>query len=320
MPRMHLVPEVENSADAPDVFAERTLQVKLVDFWKRQSLTTGPEYDVLVAQERYDKFYAEFLLTVPPVFSLEPDTQWDNRLPKLYLQRQILHTAIFDSLCYNFRPSLLQDPAEVELLPGYKQILLSSHKKALASAALKVLEKVSTLHNMIGASHARYPGIIIPAFEAAVPLLCLCADTDFPGETMDASLTTGTLHPLSTTMANLTRNQCMQAIRDAVERLQSLAEFSKMAEAGARALASLIARVEYPSTQPQQQSSIMRAIDPTMQLIDSWKGEQIGSINGVFTVTDVLRGTHSSLPVNWGVVEDLSGSLWDKGSLPFSDI
>lgn len=170
---MHLTPEAENSADAPDAFAERIIQIKLVDFWKRQSLTTGSEYDVLAAQENYDKFVTEFLPTLPPVFSFEPDKQWDSRLPKLCLQRQILHMTIFDSLCYNFRSVLLQSPSQVELLPGYKQVLLSSHKKALASAALKVLEYGSTLHDMMGGSHNRYPGTIIPTFEAAVPLLWL---------------------------------------------------------------------------------------------------------------------------------------------------
>ncbi|TGJ81634.1 hypothetical protein E0Z10_g7124 [Xylaria hypoxylon] len=313
---MHLAPEVENSADAPDVFGERILQVKLVDFWKRQCLTTRPEYDVLAAQERYDKFCTEFLLTMPPAFSLEPDTRWDSRLPKLGLQRQILHIAIFDSLCYNFRPALLQDCTQVELLPGYKQVLLSSHKKALASAALKVLERASTLHNMIGESHNRYPGIIIPTFEAAVPLLCLCADPGFPGETMDACLTAGRPHPLLTGMANLTRNECIQAIKDAVERLQALAELSKMAESGAQALASLIARIEFPSTQGQHQSNIIGTIDPTIQLIEAWKEEQMGNIGGAFTV----RGTNSTFPVNWGGMEDLGESSWDKGSLPFSDI
>ncbi|KAI0553961.1 hypothetical protein F4679DRAFT_391738 [Xylaria curta] len=173
LPQMHLVPEAEHSGDAPDVFTERVLQVKLVDFWRRQSLTTGPDYDVLAAQERYDKFVAEFLPSLPSVFCLEPDKRWDSRLPKLCLQRQILHMAIFDSLCYNFRPVLLQNPGQVELLPGYKQVLLSSHKKALAAAALKVLECSSLLHDMMGGLHNRYPGTIIPTFEAAVPLLWL---------------------------------------------------------------------------------------------------------------------------------------------------
>ncbi|RYC61058.1 hypothetical protein CHU98_g5136 [Xylaria longipes] len=293
MPQMHLVPEAENSADAPDVFAERILQVKLVHFWKRQSLTTGPEYDVLEAQERYDKFIAEFLPDLPPVFSLEPDTQWDSRLPKLCLQRQILHMAIFDSICYNFRAVLLQNPSQIELLPGYKQVLLSSHKKVLASAALKVLECGSTLHDMMGGSHNRYPGMVIPTFEAAVPLLWLCAESNFPGDTMDVSLTTGTLHPLSTVMAHLSRHACMQAAKGAVDRLQVLAELSKPAEVGARALAFLIARIEYSATQCQQQNNSIEAEDNTIQMVEAWKGKQVEDISSIFTMSDMLCGTNT---------------------------
>ncbi|KAI8944330.1 hypothetical protein F4801DRAFT_595034 [Xylaria longipes] len=300
MPQMHLVPEAENSADAPDVFAERILQVKLVHFWKRQSLTTGPEYDVLEAQERYDKFIAEFLPDLPPVFSLEPDTQWDSRLPKLCLQRQILHMAIFDSICYNFRAVLLQNPSQIELLPGYKQVLLSSHKKVLASAALKVLECGSTLHDMMGGSHNRYPGMVIPTFEAAVPLLWLCAESNFPGDTMDVSLTTGTLHPLSTVMAHLSRHVCMQAAKGAVDRLQVLAELSKPAEVGARALTFLIARIEYSATQCQQQNNSIEAEDNTIQMVEAWKGKQVEDISSIFTMSDMLCGTNSTLQLDWG--------------------
>ena len=117
---------------------------------------------------------------MPPVFALQPDKQWDERLPTLPMQRQLLHMAIFESLCWNFRPTLLQGLDQLKHLPVYKQILVSHNKRAVSVAALKLLEGASTLHMMMGGSHTRYAGIIIPAFEAAVPLLCLCADDTFP--------------------------------------------------------------------------------------------------------------------------------------------
>ncbi|KAI0459052.1 hypothetical protein F5B21DRAFT_457047 [Xylaria acuta] len=299
LPQMHIVPEAENSADAPDAFAERIMQIKLVDFWKRQSLTTGPEYDVLEAQGRYDKFVTEFLPTLPPIFSLEPDKQWDSQLPKLRLQRQILHMAIFDSLCYNFRSALLQNPSQVELLPGYKQVLLSSHKKALASAALKVLECGSALRDMMGGSHNRYPGMIIPTFEAAVPLLWLCGESSFPGDTMGVSPATGTPHPLSSVMARLSRHECMQAAKDAVDRLQALAELSKPAEVGARALAFLIARIESLATLSQQQNNPIETMDTTIQRMEAWKAEQVEDISSMFSMSGMLCSTNMLLS-DWG--------------------
>ncbi|KAI0864624.1 hypothetical protein F4860DRAFT_501254 [Xylaria cubensis] len=300
LPQMHLVPEAEYSADAPDAFTERVLQVKLVDFWKRQSLTTGLDYDVLAAQERYDKFVAEFLPTLPSVFFLEPDKRWDSRLPKLGLQRLIVHMAIFDSLCYNFRSVLLQTPSQIELLPGYKQVLLSSHKKALASAALKVLECSSVLHDMMGGPHNRYPGTIIPTFEAAVPLLWLCTDSRFLEDIMNVPLITGTPHPLSTGMASLSRHTCMQAAKDAVDRLNVLAEHSKPADAGARALAFLIARIERSSTQSHRQSESTETIDSAIQMVEIWKEGQLEDINSMFTMSDILCGTNTTLLSEWG--------------------
>ncbi|KAI1741706.1 hypothetical protein F4680DRAFT_446712 [Xylaria scruposa] len=299
LPQMHLVPEAEHSVDAPDVFTERVLQVKLVDFWKRQSLTTGPDYDVLAAQERYDKFVAEFLPSLPSVFCLEPDKRWDSRLPKLCLQRQILHMAIFDSLCYNFRPVLLQNPGQVELLPGYKQVLLSSHKKALASAALKVLECSSVLHDMMGGPHNRYPGTIIPTFEAAVPLLWLCTDGRFLADIMNAPLIAGTPHPLSNGMACLSRHACMQEAKKAVDRLKVLAELSKPADAGARALAFLIARIECSTAQSERQSKSAETMDNTIEMVEIWEEGQLEEMNSMFTVADMLYNTNSTLSSEW---------------------
>ncbi|KAI0013977.1 hypothetical protein F4779DRAFT_625068 [Xylariaceae sp. FL0662B] len=263
IPQMHLVPDLVDAVDAPDVFTGRVLQAQLADFWRKNNPITESEYDVLVVEERYEMFCSEFLATIPPVFSLQPNTQWDSRLPKLSLQRQVLHMAIFESLCYNFRPALLQDPDHVESLPGYKRILLSSHKKALAGAALKLLEGVSALHLMMGCSHTRFEGIIIPTFEAAVPLLCLCADSGFPGDTIEARYNRGPFE-----RANVTRDHCMRAAHGALSRLQTLAEVSNVAEIGARTLTRLIGIVERSPTQTQTFRDSIGLIDPVQDYTD----------------------------------------------------
>lgn len=93
------------------------------------------------------------------------------------MQRQLLHMAVFDFLCWNFRPTLLQQPPpppdELGRLPGYKQIPAAHGKKVLAIAALSLLESVSAVHALVGGSHTHFSGIIVPLFEGAVPLLCL---------------------------------------------------------------------------------------------------------------------------------------------------
>ena len=105
---------------------------------------------------------------------------WDNALPKLPMQRQLLHIAIFDSVCWNFRPLLFLKFNQIRSLAPYKQVLLQSQKCRIGMAALKELEAVATLHSMFGGSYTRFAAIIFNTFEAATLLLCLCTHADFP--------------------------------------------------------------------------------------------------------------------------------------------
>lgn len=232
MPRMHLLADIDIGADTPDVFTERVLRAKLARFWRSHGPAKGSKYDAKAAEERYESFCSIFLQMIPPVFALQPDKQWDEVLPTLPMQQQLLHMAIFEFLCWNSRPTLLQEPDQVENLPGYEQILIPHNKEALAVAALSLLEGVSTLHMMIAGSHTRFAGIIVPIFEAAVPLLCLCANKSFPGDIAEGLSHTMKPDPLEVGISNQTRAQCIQAARDVLSCLQTLAEVSNVAEVG----------------------------------------------------------------------------------------
>jgi hypothetical protein len=97
LPQMHLgePAEVDNGpdSDAPESFTERFLQARLADFWRQ----TGPmpgiqatEYDMMAAEERYERFCRKYLGKLPPAFALQPNDawdKWDKRLTKLPLQR-----------------------------------------------------------------------------------------------------------------------------------------------------------------------------------------------------------------------------------------
>lgn len=95
------------------------------------------------------------------------------------MQRQLLQIAIFDSICWNFRPLLLLKPTQIARLAPYKQVLLQSQKQWLALAAIKELESVTALHAMFGSSHTLFAAIVFNTFEAAVLLLSLCCNGDF---------------------------------------------------------------------------------------------------------------------------------------------
>ncbi|KAK0671956.1 hypothetical protein QBC41DRAFT_314842 [Cercophora samala] len=289
MPRMHLVLGLDDvpQADAPDLFTERVLEAQLANFWRTHGLGNAAEYDPIAAEERYEKFCNEFLPEIPPVFALYPDTcnKWDTRLPTLPLQRQMFHMAILESLCHNFRPVLFQESNSIQQLPVYKQILLSSHKKTLAVIALNLLEGVSALHLMMGGSHTRHASLIIPTFEAAVVLLFLCSDEKFPPKeetTLRRGSTATTIKssdPFGVGVTDVARNECIQAVRSALGRLQTLADVNHMAEVGARTLASLLVKIENidEDQTDKQNNTLLRldtdsivAIDPALQLSEAW--------------------------------------------------
>ncbi|KAK3178714.1 hypothetical protein OEA41_000851 [Lepraria neglecta] len=312
MPRMHLLPDIDIGADTPDVFTERVLRAQLARFWRSHGPAKGSKYDAIAAEERYESFCSTFLQTMPPVFALQPDKQWDELLPTLPMQRQLLHMAIFEFLCWNFRPTLLQKPDQVKHLPGYKQILISHNKKALAVAALNLLEGVSTLHMMMGGSHTRFAGIIVPIFEAAVPLLCLCADKSFPGDITEGLSHTMKPDPLEVGISNVTRAECMQAARDALSCLQTLAEVSKMAEVGARTLARLIGSVDSSPPLAQVYGDSSGAADAVMQASEAWSCDQMREYAMRGSQADIPFGNTGCAEVgpNWEeVLRDLTGSF-----------
>ncbi|KAA8645828.1 hypothetical protein EYZ11_010711 [Aspergillus tanneri] len=247
LPRLRLVPDIGSDASAPDIFTERLMQVQLGRFWRSFGPRRNVGYDPMQGEQRYEKFCAEYLPTLSPAFALEPDTQWDARLPKLPMQRQLLHIAIFDSICWNFRPLLLLKPAQIARLVPYKQVLLQSQKKRLALAALVELEAVTTLHAMFGGSHTRFAAIIFNTFEAAVLLLGLCGHRDFPFDQGDEDTVI-----LGVKAGRLTRGKALQAAEQALRRLQMLAEVSEMAATGAHVVTQLFIK----ATQEQASESV----------------------------------------------------------------
>ena len=226
----------EIPAGAPDIFTERLMQVQLGHFWRQFGSRHNCNYDPTAGEQRYDKFCAEYVPILHAAFALDrPDTAWDNALPKLPMQRQLLHIAIFDSVCWNFRPLLLLKPDYVARLPPYKRVLLQSQKRRLGMAALNELEAVTSLHLMFGGSSTRFAAIIFNTFEAAVLLLYLCTRVDFPFDQADENTDVLGIH------AKLTYKEAMQASEQAISRLQMLAEFSGMAASGAQVAAKLFA-------------------------------------------------------------------------------
>ncbi|CAI7565653.1 unnamed protein product [Penicillium palitans] len=251
LPRLRLVPDIgniptETATTAPDIFTERLLQVQLGLFWRGLGLQRTSEFDPTESERRYEKLNSEYIANLHPAFAIShPDTTLDKAIPKLPMQRQLLYIAIFDSICWNFRPLLLLKPNQVASFAPYKRVLLRSQKQRLGMAALKVLEAVATLHTMFGGSYTRFSAIIFNSFEPAILLLNLCSNADFPFDQDDYST------DLMGIKVRMTYRIAMQAVEQAIHRLQMLAELSDMAASGARVATLLFARC----VQPKQSSS-----------------------------------------------------------------
>ncbi|OQE47076.1 hypothetical protein PENCOP_c001G00335 [Penicillium coprophilum] len=251
LPRLRLVPNIgdisiETAASAPDIFTERLMQVQLGLFWQGFGLQRNSEFDPIESEQRYEKLNSEYLSNLHPAFAITyPDTTFDMTLSKLPMQRQLLYIARFDSICWNFRPLLLLKPDQVARLAPYKRVLLRSQKRRLGMAALKVLEAVATLHKMFGGSYTRFSAIIFNSFEPAILLLNLCGHADFPFDQEEQSTT------LMGIKIRMTYQTTMQAVEQAIHRLQMLAELSDMAASGARVATQLFAR----TVQAKQSSS-----------------------------------------------------------------
>ncbi|EED18320.1 conserved hypothetical protein [Talaromyces stipitatus ATCC 10500] len=239
MPRMHLGSELDDNKDL-DEFTEHLLQARLANFWKTAHVNCNDGHDIVAAEERYEKFCNEYLATLPSAFALQPNRQWDEHLLTLSKQREILHISIFESLCYNFRSALLRNSRQTQHLPHYKQVLLASQRKFLAVAALHVLTCASSLHALMGGAQTCFPDIIRPTFEAAVLLVYVCMEPSLFDGVENRHYSSIKTDPLRAGMANLKQEMWVNAIRDALTRLQMLAEVSRMAEISAQALSQLL--------------------------------------------------------------------------------
>lgn len=87
----------------------------------------------------------------------------------------------------------------------------------------------------------------------------------------------------------------MQAVWDAFNRLQNLAEVSSMAEVGARTLSRLIDRVENPVPLAPGYSDLDGEVDVSAQLPETWSFDQmqqdvIGTFQGESTLNSMGFG------------------------------
>lgn len=290
--------------DAPDQFTERLLQADLADFWRAVGPIQGIEYDMMAAEERYNRFCRDYSAQLPRAFALaDPDEAWDTHFPKLPLQRKLLHLATYESICWNFRPLLA---GQTGTLDAQKSMLLSLQKRKLAAAALHVLDSATQVQALFGGCLTRISGLVFSIFEAAVLLVSLSMDPAFPKEIpQHHTHPSGTLptDPLYRRMSVVTQLGCSEAAEGAHHRLKMLSAASSMAETGANALAQLLGRASELRAQTEHADAAV--IDADYQGIGSTITTEYA--NTAVTATAAIESTSALAEVTPWVPEDLAG-------------
>lgn len=228
-------------SQAPDEFMGRIMLARLATFYEGITPVQAKVADLNTIQERCENFRANFVATLPPTFALEPSQEWDDQQPKLSWTRQILHIAIFDSICRDLRPLICREPGQIQSFSAHEKHLLDSLKEKVAMAAIEVVCNVRKLHFLSGGSYARLPAIILPAFEAAVLLVSLLKEPSFLSANhceLDALVPSD--NDLFGVQAScVTRNRCLEAFKYALKLLDTLANVSQMAMTSKETLSRL---------------------------------------------------------------------------------
>lgn len=245
--------------EAPDLFQERMLQIRLMKLWYAMCPVKNgrPQvYEPNLVEEQSERLHREFIYVLPPVFSFaNPDTQWDEQIPTLKRQRQMLRITVLALSLSFFRPLLHLQPVELESLPAYKVDLVLAHREHLVDGAVSLLESVACLHDLMGGNQTKFFLLSFYTFEPAVLLGMHLISLDSFYQMLDQARSTQqgsnswkperSTEPVRTTRidpAQVTR--CRLHINKALERLNILREVSMIAELGARKLGQLVTRLD----------------------------------------------------------------------------
>ena len=254
---MHL-PRDGSHLDSPDIFLERTLQVRLVRLWYSINPSSNGRplsYDPGTVEEIFGRLQREFVSVLPPVFDFHnPDLQWDRQMPMLKCQRQMLRISVFALLLQLFRPLLLFDTEQMESVHHYKRRLAVTQRSHLVESAMSLLDSIACLHDLMGGSQTKFYLLSFYTFEPAMLLgMHLLSFEDFQGlaaKTRTSYEDTSLWKPARSAQAvNIeielpSKVECRAHIDRALERLDMLREVSIIAEVGAQKLRELVSRLD----------------------------------------------------------------------------
>ena len=274
LPKMRLGPYAKDS-DAPDPSLERVLSARLIRIWGTfKPINQGSGYDPATVEEQYEKLREAFISQLPPVFAFQDsDTRWDEKLPMLPRQRQMLHISVLVLICHLLRPVLQVQAAQVRNWPQYKRNLALTHRGYLVNTALSLLQSVAQLHQLMGGNQNRYFLLSFYTFEPAMilgmHLLSLDQALEILHTTKAIEKSRGLWNrPLNVESAKTmyadapSIRSCREQIQESVNRLCLLKEVSVIGSTGYEILNKICSKLEsfnQPDSLQQYQDSSLKA-------------------------------------------------------------
>jgi len=151
-------PDVSHE-DAPNIFSERRLQIDLAKIVSGiLSSNNGKTCtEPATINEKMEMLKVDLIEKLPPAFRLDdPDEKWDEQLPHLRRQRQMLRISLFAAICMLLRPMVIIPASAVRALSASDRKLVVKHRGSLINAAIEMLDSVATLHSLMGGKQNRF--------------------------------------------------------------------------------------------------------------------------------------------------------------------
>lgn len=236
-----------SDTNAPNVFCERRLQIELTNI-AFQMLTSDhgrPSTDPVIIDKHIRRLKEEFIEQLPPAFRLHnPDEKWDDELPNLKRQREMLRISIYVTTCSLLRPVIVQSPGEAQTLSTADRDLVAEHRASIVDVTIEMLESVGRLHMLMGGKHNRFFLLSFFTLEPAV-LLGMCLMNPQAGKKRGKQGSSASVaFPGNQSADEEQWKRGRKSMGEAAARLQMLSEVSSIARIGVKVLNKMVANID----------------------------------------------------------------------------
>lgn len=303
-----------SDSNGPNVFCERNLQIRLTMIASKVLAADcgKPSTDPVIVEANAKRLQDEFIDTLPPAFRLvDADESWDDQLPGLKRQREMLRISVYATICSLHRPFILIPVAQLRTLTSTEKTLIGKHRVTLIDATLSLLDAIARLHELMGGKQNRFfllsfftlePAALLGIYWLSLDASAINQSTrrkiSNAGRTAsDAMLSYGGLEVVS----EQRWNACWKRIEEAMARLTLLSEVSSIAKNGLKVLAKLVEKIEEKDwvkvwkQRPQQENGSEAR---TVEKVQSWQanGFEAFSYNLPEALLPSLSGSSKTSP------------------------